>query len=377
LTPLSIYIHIPFCKQKCIYCDFYSITSLNNFQTYFSALESEIDSYISSLVRSYNIRSIYFGGGTPTIVPPIYLERIINKISKSFKINNDIEISIESNPGTITKENLISYRNMGINRISIGVQSFSDNDLRFLSRIHNRKDAIDAIEQSLKSGFDNINIDLIFNLPFQNRYSWLENLKTAVNLPVSHISAYSLIIEEGTPIYKMIINGDIKIKNEDHDSELYLSTINFLNEKGFYIYEVSNFAKSGFECIHNKAYWNYNDYLGLGTSAHSFIDKKRWWNARELNDYLYNINSSSKGYTEWESITPEQQKDEYIMLQLRSCGLDLREIESLFNINLIKEKKALISQSVEAGLLIIDDSKIRLTPKGYSLADEIILRLIK
>lgn len=377
MTPLSIYIHIPFCKRKCIYCDFYSITSLNNFQTYFSALESEIDSYISSLVRSYNIRSIYFGGGTPTIVPPIYLERIINKISKSFKINNDIEISIESNPGTITKENLISYRNMGINRISIGVQSFSDNDLRFLSRIHNRKDAIDAIEQSLKSGFDNINIDLIFNLPFQNRYSWLENLKTAVNLPVSHISAYSLIIEEGTPIYKMIINGDIKIKNEDHDSELYLSTINFLNEKGFYIYEVSNFAKSGFECIHNKAYWNYNDYLGLGTSAHSFIDKKRWWNARELNDYLYNINSSSKGYTEWESITPVQQKDEYVMLQLRSCGLDLREIESLFNINLIKEKKAIISQSVEAGLLIIDDSKIRLTPKGYSLADEIILRLIK
>jgi oxygen-independent coproporphyrinogen-3 oxidase len=261
---------------------------------------------------------------------PDYIGEIISCLKENYTISEDAEITMETNPGTVDKDKLIQFRKAGINRISIGIQSFNNDDLKFLTRIHDKDTAIQTVLNAEEIGFENISIDLIFNLPGQTKEKWKYNLKQAVELPVKHISAYSLILERGTILNKMVLDGKVSIQDEDYDAELYEITIDFLESHGFAQYEVSNFTKPGYECRHNNAYWRYRDYLSFGPSAHSFMDGKRWWNFSSLKHYISEIETNGTAAANYEFISNEMALDEFIMLAFRSKGLDLTELEEKF-----------------------------------------------
>lgn len=376
LKTSSIYIHIPFCDHKCIYCDFYSIITTNNVAHFLKALKREIDSYSIKYSQDKKIDSIFFGGGTPSLMDPNYLYEIIIHLKKRFLVDDSAEITMETNPGTVDELKLKRFKDAGINRISIGVQSFDDDDLKFLTRIHDKKSAVETIYNAAETGFKNINIDLIFNLPNQTKEKWLANLQTAVKLPVNHISAYSLILEGGTILNKLVIDGKVKMQDDDYDADLYETTIDFLSKNGFYQYEVSNFAKPGFECVHNNAYWHHKEYLGFGPSAHSFMDNKRWWNFSSLKKYISEISLNNIAVRNYEELSSNQLHDEYVMLALRSSGLNLPDYKKHFNDDWIKKNNAYFEMLKNQNLIIIDNSNIRLTSKGYAVCDEILKNIL-
>jgi oxygen-independent coproporphyrinogen-3 oxidase len=239
-------------------------------------LKKEILHYSKNYPDERIYSSIYFGGGTPSLMEPGYLREIISYLKNNYRISEDAEITMETNPGTVDKEKLRLFRKSGINRISIGIQSFDNDDLAFLTRIHDKDTAIQTVLLANEIGFENISIDLIFNLPGQTKEKWEMNLHKAVELHVKHISAYSLILERGTILNKMVLDDKVAIQDDDYDAELYELTIDFLETNGFAQYEVSNFAKPGYECRHNNAYWRYRDYLSFGPSSHSFMNGRRW-----------------------------------------------------------------------------------------------------
>ncbi len=372
----AVYVHIPFCDHKCIYCDFYSIVTKDNVSNYLGAVTKEIISYSSEYSEGRIYKSIFFGGGTPSLMQPDYLKDIINCIKKYYNVSDGAEITIETNPGTVDKNKLSEFIKAGFNRISIGVQSFIDEELKFLTRIHNKDLAIQTIENAALVGFENINLDLIFNLPGQSVKNWIYNLETAVNLPVKHISAYSLILEGGTILNKMVLDGKVRLQDSDYDAEIYNITMDFLNEKGFNQYEVSNYAKPGFECRHNKAYWQYKDYLSFGTSAHSFVNGKRWWNYSSLKQYIHNINETGKATANFEILTKEQMLNEYVMLALRSDGLDLVKLKEKFSSEWLNSSISTLKMLERKGLLIFQKESIRLTNKGYALCDKILEKIL-
>jgi oxygen-independent coproporphyrinogen-3 oxidase len=374
MNDTALYIHIPFCDHKCIYCDFYSIITTDNISSYKEALIKEINYYSSLYSKECIITSIYFGGGTPSLMEPEYLAEILLQIKNKFNVVPSPEITMETNPGTVNKNKLIEFLNSGINRISIGVQSFDDNELKFLTRIHDKANAIKTVFNAQEAGFENISIDLIFNLPKQTRDIWRKNLEIATSLPVNHISAYSLILEKGTILNKMVLDGKVVPQDEDYDADLYEITINELEQKGFGQYEVSNFAKPGFECLHNNAYWRYRNYIGFGTSAHSFINNKRWWNYSSLK--LYKNQIGEKGYAEanHEIISSEESISEYILLALRSYGIELKDLEMRFGNEWMRRNLNYIHLLNENGFIIITKDYIKLTNKGYTICDEIIAK---
>lgn len=371
----AIYIHIPFCDHKCIYCDFYSIINLDNLHNYLSAIKKEIVLRGKEFSEDREVISIFFGGGTPSFMSPEYIGEIIKSINNNFSLRNDAEITLETNPGTVNRQKLIEFLSVGINRISIGIQSFNDDELKFLTRIHDSQTAIETVNSAAESGFNNISIDLIFNLPSQTKKMWKKNLDIAVGLPITHISAYSLILERGTILNKMVLDGKVQMQDSDHDADLYETTIKVLTENEFIQYEVSNFAKNNLECTHNNAYWRYKDYLGFGTSAHSFINGKRWWNYSSLNFYLEKMNNYNPIAGE-EILTNNQMHDEYIMLAMRSYGLDLNDYINRFGSMWVNKVKNDLSEYQTKGYLSIDDNFIKFTPKGYTLCDEIISKLL-
>jgi oxygen-independent coproporphyrinogen III oxidase len=368
----AIYIHIPFCDHKCIYCDFYSIITTDNIFSYKDALIKETDYYASLYSEESTISSIYFGGGTPSLMEPGYLEEMINHIKKKFHVADSPEITMETNPGTVNKGKLKEFLKAGINRISLGIQSFNEEELKFLTRIHDKGTAIRTVFDAQEAGFKNISVDLIFNLPGQTKGIWTNNLEIAASLPVQHISAYSLILEKGTILNKMVLDGKVQIQEDDYDADLYEITIDYLEQKGFIQYEVSNFAKPGFECLHNNAYWRYKNYLGLGTSAHSFINNKRWWNYSSLKMYKAQIEAKGSAQANYEIITPVENIEEYIMLALRSYGIELADLEKRFGREWQNKNKEYLQLLNENNLVIIKNDWIKLTKRGYAICDEII-----
>jgi oxygen-independent coproporphyrinogen-3 oxidase len=303
---------------------------------------------------------------------PDYLEAIINHIRKKFKVVELPEITMETNPGTVNKTKLKEFLQTGINRISIGIQSFNEEELKFLTRIHDKATAIRTVLDAEEAGYKNISVDLIFNLPGQTKEIWKNNLEIAVSLPVQHISAYSLILERGTILNKMVLDGKVKIQEDDYDAELYEITIEYLEQKGFMQYEVSNFAKPGYECLHNNAYWRYKNYLGLGTSAHSFVNNKRWWNFSSLKMYKDQIEANGSAEANHEIITPEENIEEYIMLALRSYGIELADLEKRFGKEWMNRNNEYIQLLGKNNLVIIKNNWIKLTKRGYAICDEII-----
>lgn len=309
-------------------------------------------------------------------MPPEYISSIIEHLRKHYRVTANPEITLETNPGTVNPEKLAAFKAAGINRISIGIQSFDNADLKFLTRIHDKQTAINTVNAAKAAGIENINIDLIFNLPGQTKAKWLENLNTAMTLPITHISAYSLILERGTILNKMVLDGKVTLQDDDYDADLYEATISFLEERGFIQYEVSNFAKAGYKCAHNLHYWKYDDYLSFGPSAHSFMNGKRWHNISALNLYIKAVEEKSNAQIYTEELSQEERIEEYIMLALRSEGLNMAEFANMFDANWLKENSHLLEELIVEGFLQKEDSLLKLTSKGYPVCDEIVGKLL-
>lgn len=372
---IGIYIHIPFCEKKCRYCDFYSLSNSSLAEKFVESLCKEIQ-LVTQNLHSLPVETIFFGGGTPSLLKTKQLEKIANSILRFFDTSELKEFSIECNPGTDFTNKLPEYKSLGATRLSIGVQSFVDSELIFLDRIHNSNEAFLSIQKALDFGFENINADIIFSIPGQTIENLELTLEKLLKLQLPHISAYSLIYEEGTPLYNELKKGKIQKVSEELDFQFFDLIHKTLSEAGYEHYEVSNFAKYKMFCQHNLRYWNRLEYLGLGPSAHSFINEQRFWNIRNLNKYIEALNQDLLPVEYRETLTFEQQVMEKILLGLRSIGLDFNSFRNVFKIDLTVLANDIFDQWVEKELAIKDTNHIRLTHKGFFLSDSLTIDLL-
>lgn len=368
MKKLGIYIHIPFCKQKCFYCDFVSFADKENMQKkYIQALKNEIKNW--KIYNSHQkIETIYIGGGTPSYINSNYIKEISDLLEKK-----DIkEFTIEINPGTVTKEKLEEYKKLQINRLSIGLQSTENILLKEIGRIHNFEEFLKTYNLAREVGFQNINIDLMIGIPNQTISDIKRSLEKIVNLNPEHISVYSLIIEEGTRIKQLIDRKILKIQDEELERHMYWYVKNFLELNGYKHYEISNFAKQGFESKHNNDCWKQKEYRGFGIAAHSYIDNKRFRNIYDLEKYIENCNSQNfeKNIVIEEIQNKKDQMKEYMILGLRKIdGILIQEFEKKFNENPIMIFKKELNKLYEEKLLLIDGDTIKLSNKGLDLAN--------
>ncbi len=361
----GIYIHIPFCRQACYYCNFHFATSLHYKNDLIAALLKEI-----ALQRDYlknePVVTIYFGGGTPSLCTKQEVKNILAAIHSSFTVADDAEISLEANPDDITEEKLTEWKEIGINRLSIGIQSFFEEDLKWMNRAHTAQQAIDSLQMAVKH-FSNITLDLIYGSPQLTNQKWKKNVETAISFNIPHLSCYALTVEPKTPLDKMIKQYKCEAIDPDRQSEQFLLLMQWLEEAGYEHYEISNFAKPGLRSRHNSSYWQGKKYIGLGPSAHSFNGISRQWN---VSNNLSYIESVSKGIIPFEKevLTETQQLNEYIMTSLRTMeGLQLDVSGTAF---LTKSQKF-----IDSGLMKLENNSLILTREGKLLADGIAAEL--
>lgn len=372
----GLYLHIPFCEHKCIYCDFYSIDRTDGIDRFVRTITKEIAMTSKVIADKPLFTSIFFGGGTPSLLSPTQLQIILDALHRNFLIAPDAEVTVETNPGTVNHEKLCAYKTIGVNRLSIGVQSFSAGDLEFLTRIHSVQDAEECYRSARDAGYDNINIDLMFSLPTHSQERWINNLNKAIELSPDHISAYSLTYEKGTPLYNMVNNKEVAPLQEEIDAELYGLTIDMLDTAGYEQYEISNYARFGKKCLHNRTYWEYYEYLGFGPSAHSFYNGKRYWNINNLQKYNRQVRSGLLPVAGEELLTDHQRAEEEIFLGLRTTGVDLNKMKNSYNLDILKIKMKEISSFSEQGFIVVDNGYLRLTKQGKAYADMIASELM-
>ncbi|GJQ19755.1 MAG: coproporphyrinogen III oxidase [Bacteroidia bacterium] len=379
----SLYLHIPFCEHKCIYCDFYSIAPGDSaardyaalIREFLVSLEAEIRLRSADRMLQCRFETIFFGGGTPSLLSPSDLQRVLDLLRSCFTIDPDAEVTVETNPGTVDPEKLAAFRAAGINRLSIGIQSFHEDDLRFLTRIHSSDQAKACVRAARDAGFQNISLDLMFSLPGQTKERWMQNLEEAIALEPQHISCYSLIVEPDTPLQRMVETKQIATLPPEMDAELYETTIQMLASSGFQQYEVSNFARPGFHSRHNLNYWRRGNYLGFGPSAHSHWTDVRWWNVSNLHSYTQRIAHGQAPVAGEERLSREQVVEEEMFLGLRSTGIDVAGFRRRHDIDLFERYGDIIEDLLRSGLAVLEHQVLRLTSTGYSLCDEIALRL--
>ncbi len=365
----GIYVHIPFCVSKCLYCSFVSnCADQKDIKKYIDFLCDEIIAS-SSKYKDKFVTSIYFGGGTPSYINATYIKRIIDVIYDNFNVRDGAEISIECNPCSFTKEKALIYKECKINRISFGIQSLNNSQLSILGRKHTNQMAINTIKTAKDAGFTNISADLIIGIPNQTS----EDLTNAVNIldecGVKHISAYMLMIEEGTPLYEKVKNGELKVADDDKCVDMYNSLVNHLKALGFNRYEISNFAKENFECKHNKNYWNVGEYVGFGVSSHSFVNGIRFASSDNFDEY-YNGKITS------EKLSKDEIIEEIIMLGLRTKkGISVKKLNSL-GYDILKEKQESINMLKENNIITIENNYIKLTQNSFGLCSAVVLQLI-
>lgn len=378
---LGIYIHIPFCMQKCLYCDFVSyINKSECVKEYINCMIKEIQSYD---LKKYNITTIYIGGGTPSFIESDYIKEIINVIQNKLEKNDtrweDIEITIEANPGTVTLEKLNDYKTAGINRISLGLQATQDRLLKQIGRIHNYKDFLEAYELLKRVGFNNINIDLMIGLPNQSIKDLKESLEKIIKLNPNHISVYSLIIEDGTPISKLLDEEKIKLPDEEIERQMYWYVKNKLELNGYNHYEISNFSKKGKESKHNLNCWKQKQYIGIGAAAHSYFKDIRYSNTNNIEEYIKNIkeNNIEKNRKIEEKQTIEDKKNEFMMLGFRMIeGVNIADFKAKFVDNPLYVYREKIKKLTDEGLIEVDLNNIKLTNKGLDLANVVFEEFI-
>ncbi|MDD4149905.1 MAG: radical SAM family heme chaperone HemW [Bacteroidales bacterium] len=369
----GIYIHIPFCKSKCSYCDFYSVANSKKVEDFISALLKEIEIRKDHL-SDKNIETIYFGGGTPSQLDVRDIEIIINELTKHYRIEPTAEISFEANPDDLNINYLQELKYIGINRLSIGLQSLDDDILKFLRRRHTAEVAIESVENANKYGFDNISVDLIYGIPGLSEKMWQETLHKTFKLPIEHLSAYHLGIEKNTLMYRQLKENKFQIIEEESSYRQYCDLLVISSSYGINQYEISNLAKSKYKSKHNSSYWQRTEYLGFGPSAHSYYQNQRAFNVSDINLYCEKIIRSEEHYqTEILSIT--DQMNETIMLSLRTVeGLNIENFENNFGEKQTNRLKSNL-KSIESSNYNLEDGFIRLTPKGMFVSDDIISEL--
>ncbi len=371
-SPMEIYIHIPFCIRKCDYCDFLSGPSGPEEQAdYVQALLREIQAVEEGEGRS--VSSIFIGGGTPSVLDERLLGDILREIRNRFKMEEDAEITIEVNPGTANIGKLQAYREMGINRLSIGLQSPEDRELKILGRIHNYGQFLETYQEARTVGFDNINIDLMSAIPDQTYEGWVKNLRTVAELEPEHISAYSLIVEEGTPFAARKLN----LPDEDTEYNMYEATAQILKEYGFEQYEISNYARKGRECRHNVGYWTRQDYLGFGLGASSLYGKERFANTADMKKYLENSKNPEKIREKEPSLTREDEMAEFMFLGLRMTkGISKADFQRCFGCTIESVYGEVLEKYESMELLVEKDGRIFLSREGIHVSNSIMAEFL-
>lgn len=384
---ISIYIHVPFCKQRCLYCDFSTYAGLEYLiPDYINAVCEELK-HASSLMGDQDVvHTIFFGGGTPSLLEPDQVEAVLNEISKNYRLTNLPEISMEANPGTIHKTQLIHYRNMGINRLSIGAQSFRERDLHHLNRIHASAEIFQAVEDAHAAGFENLNLDLLFGIMGQSLADWLVNIEKAISLNPTHLSMYSLIVEEDTPLIKLVDSGAIILPDDDETADMYQAARSVMKTAGYEHYEISNWAKEGSKCQHNLQYWHNQPYLGIGAAAHGFIKGLRYANIAHPQSYIAKIKQyrslsakqtvgifSASELEEKIDKNREMQETMLMGLRLVAEGVCAESFKNRFGVSLQSHYAEQIQPMVARGLLewMDFDGKLhlRLSAEGVALGN--------
>lgn len=376
---LGIYIHIPFCVQKCLYCDFVSgPASLHMKQDYVNCLLREID----MKTEQYPVDTVFIGGGTPSVLDADWIKEILCKLKEKYKFSKDCECTIEINPGTVDFNKLKKYLEAGINRLSIGLQSCNDNELKVLGRIHDYNAFEETYRDARKAGFENINVDLMSSIPEQTEESFIHSLRRVIKLNPEHISVYSLIVEEATPFYNM----DLKLPDEEEERSIYYATNRILEENGYEQYEISNYAKKGRKCRHNIRYWQCDEYIGYGVAAASYLHGVRWKNTENINKYIKYLQSASANtnlensdfYCEKEILTTEDKYSEFMFMGLRmNDGVSETEFINHFGCTPEEKYGDVIAKHIRNGLLKKEEQRIQLTDKGrdvcnYVMADFVL-----
>lgn len=379
---LQLYIHVPFCIRKCAYCDFLSGPADDKtIECYVGKLIEEIQAHGAGETMDKNIvTTIFFGGGTPSILSGSQMRRIMEAVKANFDIAEDAEISMEANPGTVTKEKLECYRQAGINRISFGLQSADDEELKLLGRIHTWEEFLESFQLARECGFDNINVDLISAIPKQTLESWESSLRNVIALEPEHISAYSLIVEEGTPFYEKYGEGaecEVLLPSEEDERQMYHCTEALLREAGYHRYEISNYAKPGRECRHNLGYWERKNYLGIGLGASSLIDNVRYKNTECLEDYIQWSCELNKIQKEREILSKAEQMEEFIFLGLRKMeGISKKLFQNTFGMTLEQCYGKNIQNMIEKGLLVMEEDVLKLTKAGIDISNYVFTELL-
>ncbi|MGV1060663.1 radical SAM family heme chaperone HemW [Clostridium perfringens] len=372
MDKISLYIHIPFCAQKCLYCDFPSFARKDHLRKdYIEALNKEIIS-LREKHNNLEINTIFIGGGTPSVLEANELECLLKEVAK-LNMAKDIEYSMECNPGNLTEEKLEVMKKYGVNRISMGLQAKQDNLLKGIGRIHNYKTFKENFLLAKKVGFNNINVDLMFGLPNQSLNEWEETLKEIISLEPAHISAYSLIIEEGTAFYNLYENDKLKLPTEEEERKMYHLAKRILEENGFNQYEISNYAKEGKECRHNLAYWNMDNWIGVGSAAASYINGKRIKNISSVEEYINSIKDKGEAVEEIINNSKNDNMEEFMFMGLRKInGIDENEFKNRFSMNINDVYGEILNKYIGERLLIRESGRIFLSEKGIEISNVIM-----
>lgn len=367
--PASLYIHIPFCKSKCFFCSFVvCVAREHRMDDYLASLAAEAEQY-----KGTTVKTIYVGGGTPTLLDPSQLQKLFKIIEENFNFDSSAEFTVEANPETIDSSKLKLLKDSGVNRISLGVQSLNDKYLKFLGRNHDSACALKSLEDLRKSGFSNINLDLMFSFPGQTLQALTQDVRAIAALGSEHLSLYTLMPEEGSRFYKQ----DIKLKDDLLQAEYYIRIGEILEKSGFSQYEISNFARPGKESRHNCVYWQGGNYIGLGLGAHSHRDGERFWNTSDFQEYISGTNENRAPIAGKERLDSSQRLVEALLFGLRMVqGVDVSKLEKRFGCLLPDEKADALDDFIENGFLIKEDGRIKTTPKGRLVLDELSTRLV-
>ena len=375
---LGLYIHIPFCVKKCKYCDFNSFKlNINEKRKYLNSLKREMELYKENL-EDKSIDSIFVGGGTPSILNEEEIRILFRNIKNNFQIKDSAEITMECNPGTLTLNKLKTMKECGVNRLSIGLQAVQNNHLEYIGRVHTYEEFEKNYYQAKEVGFENINVDLMYALPNQSKEDWMESLEKVVKLNPTHISAYSLILEENTELFNMYERHEFELLDEDTDIEMYEYTISYLKSNGYNQYEISNYAKKGFECKHNILYWKCENYVGLGVSASGFLNETRYNNLCELDEYEEIIHSGKKPIEWEEKLSIKDEIEESIFLGLRmNEGIKFKDFYEKYNFNFEEEYKNEIDKLKKMKLIETKDEGMKLTQKGREISNSVFVEFMK
>ena len=378
---LELYLHIPFCVRKCDYCDFLSMPANEELRRHYVDCLMEEIKQKAALCREYQVTSVFFGGGTPSILPGVQIWELMEALRRNFKIYEDAEITVECNPGTLTRQKLIYYKMAGVNRLSIGLQSANNQELQRLGRIHTYEEFLDSFGQARAMGFKNINVDLMSALPGQKQEDWINTLNKVLAVRPEHISAYSLMVEEGTPFYERYGEDErrreqgeppLYLPSEEMEREMYLSTQELLRNKGYVRYEISNYAFPGREGCHNIGYWKLTPYLGLGLGSSSFLEEVRFSNTKDLKTYLSGENFSQEDCA-YVFLDKRQRMEEFMFLGLRMMeGISRSVFQQMFGIKLEAVYGNVLEQLQQQGLLKQQEGRVALTEAGISVSNYVL-----